>query len=125
MAASAFVIRQKADRVGSLLQSRYGLSGDGLGERLSRGRRRLPSDLRRAADRLAEAERMTMQPKLLLRIDDTAVDRDYRLLVRRLESMPNGAHRNSVLSSVGQSVMTTLLSLTVIGIGAIGWATLH
>ena len=40
MATNAFVINQKASRVGELLEKRYGLRGQTLTDRLQRGRRK-------------------------------------------------------------------------------------
>lgn len=125
MATSAIVIQQKAGRVAGLLEQRYGLHGQSLQDRLSRGRRQLPVDMRRAVERLAEAEAMAQHPKLLLRLDDSAIDRDYRLVVKRLERLPRRAGSPSLLASIGSSVMGAVLSLTLIAVGVVGWAVVH
>ena len=121
MATNAFVINQKASRVGELLEKRYGLRGQTLTERLQRGRRKLPSDLRRAVERLAQAEATAWPPKLLLSLDDQSIARDYRLIVKRLEAVRGGGLGSQMLSSVTSAV----LSLAVLGLGVVGWSVLH
>lgn len=122
MATNAIVVHQKVGRVSDLLERRYGLRGQTLAERVQRGRRKLPSDLRRAAERLAQAEAMSWQPKLLLSLDDSAIDRDYRLIVKRLEA--EGKH-GSMASQMLSSATSAVLSLAVIGLGVVGWTVLH
>lgn len=121
MATNAIVIHQKAGRVAELLERGYGLRGDTLGERVQRGGRKLPSDLRRAAERLAQAEAMAWQPKLLLTLDDKEIDKDYRLIVKRLES---GKGRG-IGAQMAASVRSAVLSLLLIGMGVVGWTMLH
>lgn len=122
MAASAYVIQQKVGRVAELLEKSYGLRGQSLRDRVQRAGRQMPSDMRRAAERLAKAEAMVHQPRLLLRLDDTEIDRDYRLLVKRLETMPRGG---SVLEGMKSSVRSAVLSLMLLGLGIGGWVLLH
>ena len=121
MATNAIVIHQKVGRVAELLERGYGLRGQPLGERVQRGGRKLPSDLRRAAERLAQAEAMAWQPKLLLTLDDKAIDKDYRLIVKRLEAGRGRGMGAQMAASAGSAV----LSLVLIGLGAVGWSVLH
>ncbi len=122
MATSAIVINQKVGRVADLLERQYGLRGQTLAERVQRGGRKLPTDLRRAAERLAQAESMAWQPKLLLSLDDSAIDRDYRLIVKRLEAAKVG---NTLGAQMLSSVTSAVLSLAVLGLGIAGWVVLH
>lgn len=122
MATSAIVINQKVGRVADLLERQYGLRGQTLAERVQRGGRKLPTELRRAAERLAQAEAMAWQPKLLLSLDDSAIDRDYRLIVKRLEAAKAG---NTLGAQMLSSVTSAVLSLAVLGLGIAGWAVLH
>ncbi len=122
MATSAIAITQKAGRVAELLEQRYGLRGQTLAERVQRGRRKLPNDLRRAVDRLAQAEAMVWQPKLLLSLDDTALDRDYRLIVKRLEALKTG---NTLGAQMLSSLTSAVLSLALLGLCIAGWVVLH
>jgi hypothetical protein len=124
MAASAFVIQQKVGRVADLMEKSYGLRGQTLRDRVQRAGRKMPSDMRRAAERLAKAEAMVNQPKLLLRLDDTEIDRDYRLLVKRLETLPRGG-RGSLAEGMKSSVRSAVLSLMLLGLGIGGWVMLH
>lgn len=125
MAASAIVIQQKVGRIADLLEQRLGLQGPTLRKRVQQGRRRLPADLRGAVDRLCNAEAMAMQPRLLLQIDDAALDRDYRLLVKRLEAMPVGHARHGAVHRFGQSLKGALVSLTLLGFAFLGWTLSH
>jgi hypothetical protein len=122
MATNAIVINQKAGRVADLLERNYGLRGQTLAERLQRGRRKLPTDVRRAVERLAQAEAMVWQPKLLLALDDQAIDRDYRMIVKRLEAAKTG---NTLGAQMLSSVTSAALSLAVLGLGITGWVVLH
>lgn len=122
MATSAVVIHQKVGRVADLLERQYGLRGQTLAERVQRGGRKLPTDLRRAAERLAQAEAMAWQPKLLLSLDDSVIDRDYRLIVKRLEAAKAGRTLGAQMLS---SVTSAVLSLAVLGLGIAGWVVLH
>lgn len=122
MATNAIVINQKAGRVADLLERTYGLRGQTLAERLERGRRKLPGDLRRAVERLAQAEAMVWQPKLLLSLDDQAIDRDYRMIVKRLEAAKTG---NTLGEQMLSSVTSAALSLAVLGLCVTGWVVLN
>lgn len=122
MATNAIVINQKAGRVADLLERTYGLRGQTLAERLERGRRKLPGDLRRAVERLAQAEAMVWQPKLLLSLDDQAIDRDYRMIVKRLEAAKTG---NTLGAQMLSSVTSAALSLAVLGLCVTGWVVLN
>ncbi|OYU18679.1 MAG: hypothetical protein CFE34_09230 [Rhodobacteraceae bacterium PARR1] len=122
MATNAIVVQQKVGRVADLLERRYGLRGQTLAERVQRGRRKMPSDLRRAAERLAQAESMTWQPKLLLSLDDNAIDRDYRLIVKRLESADK---TGGMVGQMVSSATSAVLSLALLGLGIVGWSVLH
>ena len=122
MATSASAINQRAGRVAELLEKQYGLRGQTLAERVQRGRRKLPTDLRRAVERLAQAEAMVWQPKLLLSLDDMALDRDYRLIVKRLEAVKTG---NTLGAQMLSSVTSTVLLLALLGMGIAGWVILH
>jgi hypothetical protein len=108
--------------VADLLERNYGLRGQTLAERLQRGRRKLPTDVRRAVERLAQAEAMAWQPKLLLALDDQAIDRDYRMIVKRLEAAKTG---NTLGAQMLSSVTSAALSLAVLGLGITSWVVLH
>jgi hypothetical protein len=65
---------------------------------------------------------MVWQPKLLLSLDDTALDRDYRLIVKRLEAAKTG---NTLGAQMLSSVASTVLLLALLGMGIAGWVTLN
>ena len=92
-----------------------------MAERVQTGGRKLPADLRRAAERLAQAEAMAWQPKLLVTLDDRGIDKDYRLIVKRIETAQGRGMGAQMLSSAASAV----LSLALIGLGVLGWTFLH
>lgn len=125
MATSAIVIQQKVGRVADLLELRFGLAGPTLRDRVQKARRHLPADLRRAAERLSEAEAMALQPRLLLAVNEEVVDRDYRLLVKRLESASSSPAEQSFGRWLAQSLLGAAASLAVLGFAFLGWTLSH
>lgn len=121
MVASATGIQRKVERVSALLEERIGLGGSDLRAKVARGRRVLERDLRKAADRLAQAAEMAAHPRLAAQVDEHQVDDDYRLLVRKLEAIPPGSLRRELFRSTVQSALTTVLGLVVLTVGILFW----
>lgn len=80
--------------VGRLLRSAVGLKGDTLADQLRHGGRLLPAPVRRAAQRLAEAEAMSGMPKLARQLDVASLARDYRTCIQYLGPLARGAVRH-------------------------------
>ena len=70
---SVATIRQMADRVADLMETRLRVKGRDLPEKLKRGGGRLPRKVRNAASLLAEASEMALNPKLQVRVDEGRV----------------------------------------------------
>lgn len=106
---SAITIRQMADRALQVLDEAGGQRDGDSGLRLKRAARRLPRDVRRAAERLARAISDVDDPKLLLQIDEAQVAADYDLLLRHLSRPPS--RLRAVVASVGRAALASAVLL--------------
>ncbi|PLL12623.1 hypothetical protein C0V75_11910 [Tabrizicola sp. TH137] len=120
MAASAIIILQKAGRIAELLEERVGVkgpeTGPRLGPRLRRASRMLPSEARRAARRVAVAERKA-QTGGIVDIDAHRFDDDYRLCLRHIQEIRPGSHGPGLLRGLLQGGLTAVLSLLMLYAG--------
>jgi hypothetical protein len=120
MAASAIIILQKAGRVAELLEERVGVKGPEAGPRLAprlrQAWRALPAEARRAARRVAQAERKA-QSGGIVEIDAHRFDDDYRTCVRVIQEIDPGARELSLFRGVLQGGLTAVLSILAIYMG--------
>ncbi|MGA0541802.1 hypothetical protein [Neotabrizicola sp. VNH66] len=115
---SVATIRQMADRVADLMETRLRVKGRDLPEKLKRGGGRLPRKVRNAASLLAEASEMALNPKLQVRVDEGRVAEAYDICVRHLAPIGRADRRRGALASVGASIAFSLL---VVGGGLIAF----
>ena len=110
---SAVTIQQMADRVAGLMEDRLGIRGNGLAEKLRRGKRSLPRGARAAAQELADLAEKAKNPKLLVQIDQAHVAACYDTCVKYLSPLRPVSARMTVLIRV---VSTVALGLLVLGL---------
>ena len=121
MVTSASIVERKAQRVSELMQDRLGLRGRTLMRQAQRGARVMDRDLRAAALRLGKLDDLARRSKQVVAVDEYQMDQDYRLLIRKLEMMPPGAHRTDLFRAMLQSVLTSALAFILLAIGVMVW----
>lgn len=114
-------IQQMADRVAQLMEERLKLRGQGLAEKLRRGRGRLPKRLRDAAAVLSEAATLAQNPKLQARIDHEMVAAAYDSCLRQLGRVNAGERRKTAALNILASAAFSLLLLAALVAGLLYW----
>ena len=111
-------VQQMADRVAELMELRLRIRGDGLGEKLRRGRRMLPRKVSAAAAYLADTAEQARVPKLVSQIDSERTAEAYDTCVRYLKPLGAGARRKAllwqVLGGVAVATFATLAGLIAV-----------
>ena len=111
-------IPEMAARVAALMQSRLGIPGRDLAEKLRRGGRRLPRRVRQAAGHLAHMAALADHPRLMRRIDAGQALAAYGTCLDHLAPIGRGARLRGRLASLGASVGFALL---VVGAGFVAF----
>lgn len=106
---SAVTIQQMADRVAGLMEERLGIRGKGLSEKLKRGKRALPRNVRLAAVELADLAEKAKNPKLLVQIDQARVAVCYDTCLKYLSGLSAGSARMRALVRIVATVALGLL----------------
>lgn len=108
---SAANLHQMAGRVAELFEARLNVGGKTLADKLRRGGRRLPRNVRREAAYLAQAAEQSRVPKLLVQIDHARTADAYDACLRYLKPIGAGERRRAlamqVLTGVGAAVFVT------------------
>ncbi|MCW1918620.1 hypothetical protein NX862_07635 [Rhodobacter sp. KR11] len=117
---SRTTITQMADRVSGLMAERLKIKGP-LEVQVTRARRRLPREVFAAAEALAEAVKLSANPKFMARIDDEAVAISYDILVRHLNGVGRSARRKGMLLDVAARIAFALLVVGGLWLAAIYW----
>lgn len=111
-------IRPMADEVAGLMAARFGGARRGhpvpLEMMIKRRGGALPRKLRREAMLLAQADRVSGQPKLSRQLDFDRLDHAYRALTAHLRPLGQGARLWSGMLSIAASVVFGLLMLGLI-----------
>lgn len=112
-------IRDMADEVARLMAERFGGARRGeqpsLEDIIRRRGGALPGRLRKAARRLAMADRMAAQPRLGRQIDRAAASRAYRQLVAYLRPMGQlGRWRSGVVGVLASVLFGILIAAAVL-----------
>lgn len=108
-------IRPKADEVASLMASRFGGLRRGhhadLEQMLRRRGGALPRKLRREAHFLAQADRMSQQPRLARQVDFQKLDHAHRVLTAYLRPLGQAGRIGGGAAGVAASVILGLMIL--------------
>jgi hypothetical protein len=118
---SGVPIQQMADRVAGLMEQRMKVSGSGLDEKLRRGGKRLPRNVREAAQMVADASMLSQNPKLLMRIDQEAVAKAYDTAVRYLTKLDAKDRRIGAILDFAASVAFSLLVVAALVFVVLRW----
>lgn len=111
-------VQQMADRVAELMELRLRIRGDGLGEKVRRGRRMLPRRVSVAASYLAETAEQARIPKLVAQIDSERTAEAYDTCVRYLKPLGVGARRKALLWQVFSGAAVACFA-TLVGLLAV------
>ncbi|WP_099826845.1 hypothetical protein [Oceaniglobus indicus] len=106
--------KEQAEDLAALIGSRLGVGGRGLEAKLRRAGRLLPRRIRREAETVAEAARLSDHPKLAKRLAGGDHDRAYRDCKRFLEKI-DGSER-VVRMALG---LLTVNAFNVLVVGAL------
>ena len=118
---SAVSIRQMADRVAGLMETRLRAGGTGLGAKLRSRGRQLPRKVRRAAQALAGAAEQAENPRLMMQLDLEKVAADYDLCVRHLGGLGAKDRRISALLDFGARLALILLVVGGLVLALLYW----
>lgn len=110
-----------ADRIAALMEERLGVRGEGLAAKLRRGGRKLPAEVRAAAELLAEAAAQAGNPKLMLRLDHGRIAQAYDLCLKHLKQVPApGGWADRMLAVTGRLAFI-LLAAGAVALGLAWW----
>ena len=100
-----------AGRVAELFEARLNIGGRTLADKLRRGGRRLPREVRREAAYLAQAVEQAKVPKLMVQIDHARTADAYDACLRYLKPIGAAERRRTlamqILTGVGAAVFLT------------------
>jgi len=117
----AVTIRQMTERVTELMRRRLRIKGNNLGEAIAKSRRLLPRKIRTAAEALVLAEIWSHNPKLLLRVDETAVAKNYDICVRYLSHLNRRERVKGVVLNLASGILFSLICVVALVIGVLVW----
>ena len=115
------VIDQLVERISSLLREKLGIRGGSLEARTRRAGRTLPRRVRRAAKELVTAERMSHEPKMLLRLDPQQVSAAYDTCVKYLEKIDEKALKNKALLGFAASLIVQVIVIAAVVFAVLRW----
>ena len=112
-------IQALSERVFALLQSKLGARGSTLQKRLAYVRRKLPGRIRRAGDLLVEAQNMSQNPSLAMRLEQDRLSRATAEIERYLNEIDVAAERsrrryNKMAAIAGQFILVTAIAVSVL-----------
>lgn len=112
-------LQQMVGRVAELFEARLNVGGKTLADKLRRGGRRLPRNVRREAAYLAQAAEQARVPKLMVQIDHARTANAYDACLRYLRPIGAAERRRTlamqILTGVGAAVFVTgVMVLTVL-----------
>jgi hypothetical protein len=117
----AVSIQQMAERVSILLTERMHIKGRDLGDKLRRGGRVLPRNVRQAAQELATAAEQSHNPKLLLQINELKVAENYDICVKHLNERHKNEKLRVTLLGLSVSILFSLLVVVAMVVGVLVW----
>jgi len=112
-------IQALAERVFALLESKLGARGGTLQKRLGYVRRKLPSRIRRAGDLLVEAQNMSQNPNLAMRLEQDRLTRATVEMERYLNQIDVAAERskrryNKLAGMAGRLLLITAATVSLL-----------
>ena len=117
---SAVTIQQMADRVAGLMEQKLRVGGKGLAVKVRKAGRRLPRNVRIAAEALVQANDMAKSARLMHQIDEELVAEAYDICVRHLGRVDLADRRKGVAVGIAASVAFSLLVVAGL-VGVVVW----
>ncbi|MGJ8602922.1 MAG: hypothetical protein ACSHXH_02270 [Marivita sp.] len=117
----AETIKTHAATLQALLAKRLGLKRGTLSHRVAKAGRRLPAAVRNDIALVAEAEQMTANPRLALRLDATATQAAYDRAVTHLRAIDAADRRKGFVLSILGSMAFNVLAVIVLLIAVLRW----
>jgi|TARA_R110002012_G_scaffold314315_1_gene526882 hypothetical protein len=114
-------IQHKALAVRRELQARLGVRGRDLPHALRRAGRRLPKAVRLKGDVLTQADFFARNPKMARRLDRSAVQAAYDVVMAHLKTVNVKENRKDRLLGIAGSIAFNLLFVVVAFIGYLWW----
>jgi len=118
---SAVTIQQMADRVAGLLEQKLRVGGKGLAIKVRKAGRRLPKQVRVAAEALVQAFEMSKSARLMHQIDDELVAEAYDLCLRHLGGVDAADRRKGVAVGIAGSIVFSLLMVAGLVLVVVWW----
>ena len=118
---SAVTIQQMADRVAGLMEQKLRVGGKGLAVKVRKAGRRLPKQVRIAAEALVQATEMAHSARLMHQIDEELVAEAYDICVRYLGGIDLVDRRKGVAAGIAASVAFSLLAVAVLVLVVVRW----
>lgn len=115
------VVEQLVGRIFALLREKLGIRGGTLEARVRRAGRALPRNVRQAAKALVNAERMSQEPKMLLRLDPQGVSAAYDVCVTHLEGIDEKALKTKAFFGFAATVIVQVLVVGAIALAVLRW----
>lgn len=115
------VVEQLVERVFVLLREKLGMRGGSLEVRVRRAGRSLPRQVRLAAQELVNAERMSKEPKMLLRLDPQRVSTAYSVCIAHLEAIDEKAVKVKAAFGFAASLIVQVLVIGGIALAVLRW----
>lgn len=117
----AVTIQQMADRVAALMEQKLRVGGKGLAVKVRKAGRRLPKQVRIAAEALVQATEMAQSARLMHQIDDELVAEAYDICVRHLGGVDVADRRKGVMVNMAASIAFSLLVVAVLVVVVVWW----
>lgn len=114
-------VQQMADRIAGLMETRLGVRGKGLPEKLRRGRGRLPRHVRREAEYLAEVAVLAQNPRAQMMLDDARIAEAYDVCLRHLNGIGAAERFRAMVLGITGSLALALLVVGGLVIGVLVW----
>ncbi len=118
---SAVTIQQMADRVAGLMEQKLQVGGKGLAVKVRKAGRRLPKNVRVAAEALVQATDMAKSARLMHQIDDALVAEAYDICLKYLGGVDAADRRKGMLVGVGASIAFSLLVVAGLVLAVLVW----
>lgn len=115
------MIKSNADALRTLMAKRLGLKRGSLSRRIAKAGRRLPSGVLRDIGIVAEAEKMSRNPKLAMRLDPNATKSAYDRAAAHLRAIDVMDRRKGIALSVLGSMAFNLLAAMTLLIVVLRW----
>ena len=103
-------VQDRADHIAELIEQRLGVRGRGLEAKLRRAGRTLPRHVRRDADKIVDAMRLSANPKLMRQLDLSGLETAYRHCETWLNSVdPAKRRKDALLGLLGTNALNFLI----------------